>query len=126
MKVLALVPSLYDTSPGQRFRLEQWEPLLRASGVLITYAPFETTELKSVLYQSGQIIQKISAVARNLKHRFDELSDVREYDLVYIFREAALLGPPWLERKIVRSGVPMVFDFDDAVFVGYRSPSNGY
>jgi glycosyltransferase involved in cell wall biosynthesis len=126
MKVLALVPSLYDTSPGQRFRLEQWEPLLGASGVLITYAPFETTELKNVLYQSGQIVQKISAVARNLKHRFDELADAREYDLVYIFREAALLGPPWFERKIARSGVPIVFDFDDAVFVAYRSPSNGY
>src|SRR5256885_1084951 len=30
MRVLALVPSLFDTSPGQRFRLEQWEPLLHS------------------------------------------------------------------------------------------------
>lgn len=29
MKVLAIVPNIYDTSPSQRFRLEQWEPILR-------------------------------------------------------------------------------------------------
>ena len=49
-----------------------------------------------------------------------------QYDLVYIFREAAVIGPAWYERRIARSGVPIVFDFDDAVFVPYRSPSNGY
>ncbi|HEX7297166.1 MAG TPA: glycosyltransferase family 4 protein, partial [Pyrinomonadaceae bacterium] len=41
-------------------------------------------------------------------------------------REAALLGPPFFERLVYQSGVPMVFDFDDAIFVSYRSPSNGY
>ena len=46
--------------------------------------------------------------------------------MIYVFREAALLGPPWFERKIARSGVPMIFDFDDAVFISYKSLSNGY
>jgi len=32
MRVLAIVPAVYDTSPGQRFRLEQWAPLLRQRG----------------------------------------------------------------------------------------------
>ena len=56
MRVLAVVPSTYDTSPGQRFRIEQWEPILREGGVEITYAPFETAELRSVLYQGGQVL----------------------------------------------------------------------
>lgn len=126
MRVLAVVPSVYDTSPGQRFRIEQWEPILREGGVEITYAPFENDELRSVLYQGGQILTKVSAVTRNMRRRGRELADVSGYDLVYIFREAALLGPPWFERKIAKSGVPVVFDFDDAVFVSYKSPSNGY
>ena len=25
MRVLALVPSIFDTSPGQRYRFEQWQ-----------------------------------------------------------------------------------------------------
>jgi glycosyltransferase involved in cell wall biosynthesis len=126
MKILAVVPSLYDTSPGQRFRLEQWEPILRQSGVEITWAPFETEALRQVLYAQGQAASKVRAVLSNMTRRRDELRDVTAFDLVYVFREAALLGPPWFERKIAKSGVPMVFDFDDAVFVAYRSPSNGY
>jgi glycosyltransferase involved in cell wall biosynthesis len=126
MKVLAIVPALYDTSPGQRFRLEQWEPLLKSRGVDIEYSPFETDDLRKVLYQSGHALQKIASVTRNMNRRRRELDAVREFDLVYVFREAAVLGPAWFERKIARSGVPMVFDFDDAVFVPYRSPSNGY
>lgn len=126
MRVLAVVPSMYDTSPGQRFRIEQWEPILREGGVEITYAPFETAELRAVLYQGGNVLKKVSAVTRNMKRRRAEFSDLSGYDLAYVFREAALLGPPWFERKIARSGVPIVFDFDDAVFVSYKSPSNGY
>jgi glycosyltransferase involved in cell wall biosynthesis len=126
MKVLAVVPSLYDTSPGQRFRLEQWEPILKKSGVEITWSPFETDELKQVLYRPGQAVSKVRAVLSNMSRRRNELAAVGGYDLVYLFREAALLGPPWFERKIARSGVPMVFDFDDAIFLAYRSPSNGY
>ena len=126
MHVLAVVPSIYDTSPGQRFRIEQWEPILRESGVEITYAPFETEELRSVLHSGGQILAKIGGVTRNMKRRHDEIDSLREFDLVYLFREAALLGPPWFERKIAQSNVPMVFDFDDAIFFSYKSPSNGY
>ena len=126
MKVLAIVPSIYDTSPGQRFRLEQWEPILRDHGVEIEYSPFETNELRKVLYQSGHALEKVAAVLKNMNRRRTELDAVRDFDLVYVFREAALLGPAWFERKIARSGVPMIFDFDDAVFVAYRSPSNGY
>lgn len=126
MRVLAVVPSLYDTSPGQRFRLEEWEPILRGSGVEITYLPFETPELKTILHTGGNVIAKVAGVTRNFLQRRTDLAAVASYDLVYLFREAALLGPPWFERKIARSGVPIVFDFDDAVFVSYKSPSNGY
>lgn len=126
IKVLAIVPALYDTSPGQRFRLEQWEPLLKQKGLEITYSPFETPELRQFLYQKGQTAKKISMVLASMNRRRRELDSIDEFDLVYVFREAALLGPPWFERKIARSGKPMIFDFDDAVFVAYRSPSNGY
>ena len=126
MKILAIVPALYDTSPGQRFRLEQWEPLLKAKGAEITYSPFETQELREILYKKGKAFLKIQAVLKNMNNRRAEIKSLNDYDLIYVFREAALLGPPWFERKIADSGVPMIFDFDDAVFVPYKSPSNGY
>ena len=88
--------------------------------------PFETEELRKILYQSGNILGKVQAVTKNMRRRRKELDSIDKYDLVYVFREAALLGPPWFERKIARSGKPMIFDFDDAIFVAYKSPSNGY
>jgi len=126
MKVLAIVPAIYDTSPGQRFRLEQWQPILEKSGVEITYSPFETPELRSVLYQKGNAARKVGEVVKNWNRRRADVRSAARFDLVYVFREAALLGPAWFERAIARTGVPMIFDFDDAIFVAYKSPSNGY
>jgi glycosyltransferase involved in cell wall biosynthesis len=126
MRVLALMQAPYDTSPSQRYRLEQWEPLLRKRGVEITYASFEDEELHALLYQPGMKLKKLQLVTRGLGRRLSHVRKVKDYDLVYILREAALLGPPVFERLIAQSGVPMIFDFDDAIFVSYRSPSNGY
>lgn len=126
MRLLAIVPSMYDTSPGQRFRIEQWEPLLKQRGVEITYAPFEDQDLHALLYQTGNMGRKLAHVSRGFARRFSLLRSVRQFDAVYIFREAALLGPAIFERLIKRTRVPVVFDFDDAIFVSYRSPSNGY
>jgi glycosyltransferase involved in cell wall biosynthesis len=126
MRVLALMPALYDTSPSQRYRLEQWEPLLRERGVEITYEPFEDEELHAFLYKPGMIGKKLQLVSRGLSRRMSLVRKAKDYDLVYIMREAALLGPPLFEKLIHQKRVPIVFDFDDAVFVSYRSPSNGY
>lgn len=126
MRVLALMPALYDTSPGQRYRLEQWDPLLRERGVEITYEPFEDPELHALLYKPGLLGKKLQLVTRGLRRRLSLVGQVKDYDLVYILREAALLGPPVFEKLIHQRRVPIVFDFDDAIFVSYRSPSNGY
>ena len=126
MRVLALMPSLFDTSPGQRYRLEQWDPLLRERGVEIEYEPFECEQLHSLLYQEGLWGRKLRLVASGLSRRLGTVRKAAELYVVYLFREAALLGPPIFERLVHQSGVPIVFDFDDAIFVSYRSPANGY
>src|SRR3569832_450787 len=126
MRVLALVQGPYNTSPSQRYRIEQWEPLLRERGVDITFASFEDEELHGLLYKPGMVGKKLQLVTRGLGRRLSLVRKVKDYDLVYILREAALLGPPVVERVIAQSGVPVVFDFDVAIFVSYRSPSNGF
>src|SRR5258708_35841906 len=102
MRILAIVPSIYDTSPGQRYRIEQWEPLLRQRGVEITYAPFENEELHGLLYQTGNIGRKLAQVSHSFARRFPLVSSTPQYDAVYIFREAALLGPPVFEWLVKR------------------------
>ena len=126
MKVLAIVPHEYDTSPGQRFRIEQWEPLLRERGVDITYAPFTTANLGRILYRPGHHLGKAAHIAASYLRQCTKIFSARRFDLVYVFREAALIGPALIESAVAWQRVPIVFDFDDAIFVPYKSPSNGY
>lgn len=126
MRVLALVPSIYDSSPGQRFRIEQWEGGLKQSGVEITFAAFEDQNLRDVLYTRGQWFRKGIGICKAFIRRLSTVRQSNSYDLVYVFREAALFGPAIFERIVQLSKVPLIFDFDDAIFVRYRSPANGW
>ncbi|HJT78805.1 MAG TPA: glycosyltransferase, partial [Gemmataceae bacterium] len=126
MRVLVLGPAIYDTSPGQRFRIEQWARHLEGGGFEFTFAAFEDEALHRILYERGRVLRKAGLLARAFGRRFRLLPRVKDYDLVYVFREAALAGPALVERLIARRGVPVVFDFDDAVWVPYVSPANRY
>ena len=126
MHVLALVPSIYDTSPGQRYRIEQWQGGLKQSGVEITFAAFEDKNLRDVLYSRGHWVRKGIGISRAFIRRLSTVGQSGSYDLVYLFREAALFGPSMFERMVHLLKVPLVFDFDDAIFIRYRSPANGW
>ncbi|HUE71271.1 MAG TPA: glycosyltransferase family 4 protein [Pirellulaceae bacterium] len=125
MRVLALVPALYDTSPGQRFRIEQWAHYLQRDGFEFTFLPFEDEELHETIYRPGRYGRKAALMVSALARRLRELRRVPDYDLVYLYREAALVGPAFFERWIASHRVPIVYDFDDPIWLPYRSPSNG-
>jgi glycosyltransferase involved in cell wall biosynthesis len=126
MRVLALVPSIHDISPGQRYRIEQWQGGLKKLGVEITFAAFEDKNLRDVLYTSGQWLRKGIGISKAFIRRSSTMVHLKSHDLVYVFRESALFGPSIFERIVHQSRVPLVFDFDDAIFVRYRSPANGW
>lgn len=125
MKVLVLSPAPYDTSPALRFRVEQWARHLEPAGVRFTFAPFEDAALRAVIYQPGRYVRKAVDTLRAVGRRFALLPRVRDFDVVLLHREAASLGPAVLERLIARQGVPIVYDFDDPIWLPYRSPTNG-
>ena len=121
MRILALVPYPFDAAPGQRYRIEQWAPILKELGAEITFVPFRGEELNSLLSREGNTLRKIYLTARESARRLKVLGLIKDYDLVYIYKEVALLGPPLIERYISMKGVPIVFDLDDAIFM--HSPS---
>jgi len=124
--VLAWVPQERDTSPGQRFRIEQWEPALRAEGIEITWSPFSDRGLGDLLKRPGAFGAKAARVTAAVAGRVKEAWRASRFDLVYVFREGALLGPALAERVLASRGVPFVYDFDDAVWVRYVSPANSF
>jgi len=125
MRVLALVPSQKGYSPGQRGSIELWEKVLAPEGIELDYAPFETDRLRQILYQSGRHLSKISETIKGYSDRLGLLKRLDEYDAVFVYREAALLGPAFLEKRIARKK-PIIYQLDDPLYMPYRSPSNGY
>lgn len=128
MRILALVPYPYDRAPGQRYRIEQWAPLLEDFGVAVTFEAFRCKELHSLLCRPSNTCRKAYLASQAFIRRLKVLKNVRDFDLVYIYSEAALMGPALIENLISKKGVPIVFDFDDAIFLHYTyiSPVNRY
>ncbi|MDQ1728477.1 MAG: hypothetical protein QOD33_602 [Pyrinomonadaceae bacterium] len=126
MEVLALIPNQYGHAPGQRSSIELWETVLSPVGINIHYAPFESERLREVLYRPGHYATKVGEMVRAYVDRIKLLGDLKRFDAVFVYREAALLGPAFLEKMVARRGVPIIYQLDDPLFVPYTSPSNGY
>ena len=126
IKVLALVQKRPGLAPGQRFRLEQWAPRLRTQhGISIDFAPFESPALTSILYQRGRGLTKARLLLRDTIRRREVLSSATNYDVVIIHRQVSLLGPAIYERLLARTGTPIIFDFDDAIWLTGPGSANG-
>lgn len=123
-RVLALVPYPLDTAPGQRYRIEQWAPYLQDEGIEVSYLPFASEALGRALYQRGAHLLKALQMLRHLVGRLSQVWSAREYDAVFLYREAALIGPAWFERLASVRRPQLVYDFDDAIWIPYVSPRN--
>src|SRR5262249_37848313 len=126
VKVLVLAPYRFDTAPGQRFRIEQWMPLLERAGVRFEFDAFMSQALHEILYRPGRMLAKAVYLLRDYAMRLARCLQPGRYDAIFLHREAALIGPAWIERLLSASGIPIIYEFDDAIYVPYISPSNKY
>jgi glycosyltransferase involved in cell wall biosynthesis len=118
LRALVFVQKAVGVAPNQRFRIEQWEPYLRREhDIHVEYQPFESPRLTGTLYKEGRIVEKAALVLRDALRRRSAVASARSYDVAVILREAALIGPPLYEWVISRMGVPIVYDFDDAIWI---------
>lgn len=124
ISVCALVPYPMNTTPSQRFRLEQWMPDLASQGIEVTVLPFGEADLMQVLHQPGQHIQKSFALSKALIRRLAHLFVAAQYDVIFIHRALSIVGPAFLEHLAKLTGKPIIFDFDDAIFHLHTSAAN--
>jgi glycosyltransferase involved in cell wall biosynthesis len=118
IRLLVLVQKPKGLSPGQRFRLEQWAPHLeRQHAIRLDFVPFESPRLTEILYRPGHRVEKAAWMIRDTLRRRRVLSQARACDGVVVYREAASLGPAIYERLLARASVPILFDFDDAIWI---------
>ena len=124
IRLCALMLDPYDTTPGQRFRLEQWEPYLAEMNIDIDYFSFTDAKLRSVLYKPGHILKKSIGVSRAVFRRFRDIFNSSKYDAVYLFRTANFVGPAFFEKLLRLRNSSIIFDFDDAIYLTNTSDAN--
>lgn len=114
----------YNTTPGQRFRLEQWEPHLKNKNIFIDYFSFSDEKLRNVIYQDSNFLPKASLLIKAFLRRAKQALSATDYDVVFLYRAASMFGPAILERFLHSRNVPIIYDFDDAIFLTDTSKAN--
>jgi glycosyltransferase involved in cell wall biosynthesis len=123
IRVDALVPYAIGRVGGQRYRIEQWVPLLEKHGIGVTFSPFLTEAAMDVLYRPGHLWSKATQTGRGYAQRAWRALSPGQTDVAFIYRELAPLAPVWFERLLARR-TPVVLDFDDAIYVPDASTAN--
>lgn len=123
-RILYIVPHRFNRSPGQRFRCEHFIPILRENGYQITYSNILSQWDDSYFYQSGKYIAKLFIFCKAFIHRCFDVLRARKYDAIFIYREAFMVGTTLFERALKKSGTPIIFDFDDSIWLQDISEGN--
>lgn len=124
--VLFIVPLPPNEAPSQRFRLEIYEPYLKAAGIYYQVAPFLDSSTSRKLYKKGSALNKAWGIIKGFLGRIKlVMFDVPRFEYVFVLRQASPVGPPifeWIIARIWRR--KMVYDFDDALWVPRTSEVN--
>jgi len=123
-KVLFLAMHRTDRSPSQRFRFEQYFDYLNKNGIQTEFSYLISQKQDPILYSKGGLIGKAGIFFSSFRKRLTDLKNLKSYDFVFIQREAFLTGTTFFEKKIKKSGVPIIFDFDDSIWLPDRNEVN--
>ncbi len=119
IRISALTPYPIEGA-STRFRVAQFTQPLRNFGCSLEVIPFYPSSTLSILYNSGRAIRKSRVLLSALRRRRAFLKSMGNSDLVLVHRELAPVLPGYFERLLRDSGLPWVFDFDDAIFLPPR------
>jgi len=124
--VLLLVPYPRGTAPANRYRIDAFLDYLSREGYKIDYSSIISPERYSLWHQKGYLFTKVWNFVRSYDYRWRETrSKSSQVSLVWVQREA-LLGPTsyferwWARRK------PLVYDFDDSIWLKDVSEANHF
>lgn len=116
-RILYIVQHRWDRSPGQRYRCEQYIPYLEQDGFECVYSPIliDAQEDKD-FYSPGNYWKKLQLFLKGAYRRWKDVQRAKDFDIIYVYREAFMTGTIWFEKQMKKSGAKMVFDFDDAIW----------
>lgn len=126
MKILFLIPYPLGQAPSQRFRFEQYFPMLREAGYILSVNSFLKDSQYIQFFQPKKSLSKIWFIITGFWNRLILLFKLGGIDFVFIHREASPIGAPvfeWIISKICQKKI--IYDFDDAIWLTDLKDENG-
>jgi len=123
-KILFIAAHRLNRSPSQRFRFEQYFSFLKANGFECHLSPLLDEINDKIFYSEENFFEKVSVVAKSFLRRRGDIAKAKEYDIIFIQREAFMTGTTFFERKLKETGKKIIFDFDDAIWLPNVSEGN--
>jgi len=123
MKVLFIVP--YPTEgPSNRYRVEQYLPFLEQHGIHYCLRPFIDSRFYRILYSPGNNFKKGIYFLASCIRRLSDIFKAIKYDIIFVHIEAFPFGSPLFELIFRAMGKPIVFDFEDAIYLASTDKRN--
>lgn len=123
-KILFIAAHRKNRAPGQRFRFEQYYDYLEKNGFQCVHSNFISDKEDEYLYKRGKYLQKFGILLKAIFIRLKDVSRANEFDIIFIHRDALLLGSTYFEKQFRKSKAKLIYDFDDSIWLGDTSDAN--
>jgi len=125
-RVLFVAPHRPDRSPSQRYRFEKFVPYWKSKGWEFTSAWVVDEEDDRHLYARGALLPKAKLLLKSFRRRRLQVQLAKGHDLIFLQRETFMTGGTRYEQLLKATGVPLVYDIDDAIWLMNFSEGNRY
>lgn len=118
IKIKILLLSRYENlGASSRYRSYQYLPYLYNEAIEIKAAPLFDNDYIKDLYAGRK--KNLLKVLKSYIKRIINLYHVRDFDLIWIEKEALPWLPAWIEHKLGLAKANYIVDYDDAIFHRY-------
>ncbi|MHB8260577.1 MAG: glycosyltransferase family 4 protein [Bacteroidia bacterium] len=123
-RVLFLASHRLNRSPSQRYRFEQYISFLEQNNFQCHLSYLLTEKDDKVFYAEGNSFKKLWILIKAIIHRIKDRLSYNNYAIVFVQREAIMIGSSYFEKGIKKSKAKYIFDFDDSIWLLDTSDGN--
>jgi len=123
-KILFIVPHRPGRSPGQRFRFEQYLDFLEQNNFNYEISHIIDEQDDALFYNKGKYLQKFLILLKSFQRRLKDVRRAENFDIIFIYRDALMIGLTYFEKQFRKSKAKMILDFDDAIWLPDVSQGN--
>ena len=116
-KILFIAAHRPDRSPSQRYRFEQYFDFLKSNGFECRLSYLLSSSDDKYFYRSGHLLSKMIILVKSFFKRLKDIFKAKEYDIIFVQREAFMIGSTFFEKLFKITKAKLVFDFDDAIWL---------